>query len=383
MKDKYLLISEIFPPRIGGSGRWFRDLYSRLEPGQTIVVTHRKADEPEVEDVAGIKVYRLPLANDSWSIASISGLAFYLRAIRAVLRVIKNHQITGIHCGRTLPEGIIGMAVSLISRKPFLCYVHGEDIEMSWSSREFTFLTRKVIEHSACLICNSENSAELLRKWPSAKEDRIRILYPGVDAGYFKPDQADSRREFLPGKTVLLTVSRLQPRKGHDVMIMAMPEILVRHPDLHYVIAGTGECMQPLSDLVDDLNLQDSVRFLGECSDKEIRDWYVRSDLFVLPNRQIGNDVEGFGIVLLEAQACETAVIAGDSGGTRETLREGLTGYVVDCRQPETLAAVVSGLLDDPSRLSEMGRVARKHVLECFDWPRVIESARSIFSRAT
>lgn len=382
MTDKYLLLSEIFPPRVGGSGRWFRDLYSRLDAGQAVVVSDRADGEPEVDEVSGIRVYRLPLASDSWGVISLEGLGFYVRVIRAVWRVMKQHDVSSIHCARTLPEGIVGMALGRITGKPYLCYVHGEDIEMSWSSREFTFLTRKVIEHSACLICNSENSAELLRKWPSAREERISILYPGVDAGYFRPDERSAEDALLPGKVVVLTVSRLQPRKGHDVMLKAMPAILARHPDLHYVIAGSGQCEDDLSDLVDRLGLCDNVSFLGECSDQEVLDWYRRSDLFVLPNRQVGNDVEGFGIVLLEAQSCETAVIAGDSGGTRETLREAHSGYVVDCRQPENLAAAITALLDDPEQLAEMGRNGRRWILDRFDWPRVIESAKEIFARA-
>jgi len=380
LKSQYLLLSEIFPPQTGGSGRWFWDLYTRLEKGKVIVVTDCADDASGIDARSGLSVHRIPMSSRSWGIASLTGLRFYFSVIWYVLKLVRKHNIESIHCGRTLPEGIVALTVKFLTGTPYLCYVHGEDIEMCRSSREFIFLVNAVMRNASILICNSKNSASLLRKWKGAQNNTIRILHPGVDASTFFPTAEQGDHLIDSNKKVILTVSRLQPRKGHDVLIRAMPEILKRHPDVHYVIVGSGQQHDYLAGLIKDLDLEQHVSLLGECTDDEILQWYRRTDLFVLPNRQVGNDVEGFGIVLLEAQACATAVIAGDSGGTRETLEIDKTGYILDCRNPEPLISTISDLFDDPEKLTTMGENGREWVLSKFDWHRVIDSAQTIFS---
>lgn len=374
------MLSEIFPPQTGGSGRWFWDLYTRIEKNKVIVVTDCASDASDIDDKSGLIVNRIPMFSKKWGVVSFAGLFFYFSVIRHVLKLVKTHDIESIHCGRTLPEGIVALVVKFLTGTPYLCYVHGEDIEMCWSSREFVFLVNVVIKNASILICNSKNSANLLGKWQGIKKQKIRILHPGVDAHSFCPSENLINQELLVGRKVILTVSRLQPRKGHDVLIKAMPGILKRHPDVHYVIVGSGQQHDYLMGLIKELGLESNVSLLGECTDNEILQWYRRSELFVLPNRQVGNDVEGFGIVLLEAQACSTAVIAGDSGGTRETLKLDETGYVLDCKTPDQLIDVISGLFDSPEKLKAMGEKGRNWVLSKFDWPRVIDSAQAVFS---
>lgn len=381
MSQPYLLLSEIFPPKTGGSGRWFWDLYRRIDADKVVVVTDEIDGSSDFDEKSTFTIYRTKMNAPAWGVISFSGFLFYSRMIFYVIKLIKKLGVSSIHCGRTLPEGVIALAIKFIMGIPYHCYVHGEDIEMCRTSREFSFLVRQVIKHADTLICNSNNSAELLRTWWNVREEQIEVLYPGVDASVFTPSTSFLSQSLFPGKKIMLTVSRLQPRKGHDILIRAMPEILQRHPDLLYIIIGSGDQLESLKELVNNLKLSGSVKFLGECSDTQIIEWYQRSDLFVLPNRQIGNDVEGFGIVLLEAQACSTAVIAGDSGGTRETMEIGKSGYILDCTKTNDLVALISQLFDQPKELKAMGEYARQRVLEQFDWPRVIDSATTLFEK--
>jgi phosphatidylinositol alpha-1,6-mannosyltransferase len=384
LKGQCLLLSEIFPPKTGGSGRWFWDLYTRLDKSKVIVVTDTNDNASDVDNQSGLRVQRIPLSSKSWGILSFTGLFFYFSVIRHILQLVRNNDIESIHCGRTLHEGIAALIVKFLTGTPYLCYVHGEDIEMCWSSREYIFLINAVLRKASILICNSENSATLLRKWKGAENHKIRVLHPAVDASAFCPATGGQGDDLIDSnKKVILTVSRLQPRKGHDVLIRAIPEILKRHPDVHYVIVGSGQQRNYLMSMIKDLDLEQHVSLVGECTDDEMLQWYRRSDLFVLPNRQVGNDVEGFGIVLLEAQACATAVIAGDSGGTRETLEIDKTGYILDCRDTEALISTISDLFDNPGKLVVMGENARRLVLSKFDWPRVIDSAQMIFAEVT
>jgi phosphatidylinositol alpha-1,6-mannosyltransferase len=159
-----------------------------------------------------------------------------------------------------------------------------------------------------------------------------------------------------------------------------LPAIRHQIPDVLYAIAGGGEERTPLEELVHRENVADAVQFLGEPDDAALVEQYQQCDLFVLPNRKEGTDIEGFGMVLLEAQACGKAVLAGASGGTAETMKVGETGEIVDCSVPEPLAAAVTLLLRDAARRVGMGAAGRRWVLERFDWASLSQQAERLFT---
>jgi phosphatidylinositol alpha-1,6-mannosyltransferase len=150
-------------------------------------------------------------------------------------------------------------------------------------------------------------------------------------------------------------------------------------PDVLYAIAGEGEEHRALEALVAREGLAESVQFLGEVDDPTLVQCYQQCDLFLLPNRQIGSDIEGFGMVLLEAQACGRPVVAGASGGTAETMQVPRTGRLVSCEAPDELAALVASLLADPGMLERMGQAAREWVVERFDWAALSRQAQDLF----
>ncbi len=157
--------------------------------------------------------------------------------------------------------------------------------------------------------------------------DKCDVLHPGVDTSTFKPAPANNeiRQRFGWAKEslVLLTVGRLQKRKGQDFLIEAMPRLLEKVPQLQYVIVGRGDELENLRHLVEKHKLQESVFIHTNFDDTDLINAYQQCNVFILPNRTIQNDIEGFGMVLVEAQACGKPVIAGDSGGTSETLQAG------------------------------------------------------------
>src|SRR5262249_13628892 len=141
------------------------------------------------------------------------------------------------------------------------------------------------------------------------------------------------------GRQVILTVGRLQRRKGQDVMIEVVARLRERFPNVLYAIVGDGDERPRLNDLVAQFGVTSHVQFLGEVKDTEFLPCYEQCDVFALPNRAVGKDVEGFGMVLLEAQACGRPVLTGASGGTAETMRNGETGVVVACDRADEPAA--------------------------------------------
>lgn len=382
---KTLLLSEIFPPLKGGSGRWFWEVYTRLPKEKVVIAageTEVSASATEFDKTNPLNCYRLPLSSWSWGLKSLIGLKYYYRVFRAVLKLLKQEQIEVIHCGRCLPEGFIGFLVNKIKGVPYICYIHGEDVETAATSRELSWIVNKALSHADKLICNSQNTANiLLDKWQTNPQ-RTFVVNPGVDTNIFQPaptDDAVKAQLNWDQQPVILTVGRLQERKGHDVLIQALPAIMQQHPDVLYAIIGDGEKKESLQELVKSLGLQNNVMFMAELSDQQMIQCYQQCDVFVLPNRSVGRDIEGFGMVLVEAQACAKPVIAGDSGGTAETMLVDQTGFIVDCTSPALLAQKVSELLADPKRSQNMGQQGRTHVVKTLDWENLTKQASSLF----
>jgi len=174
-------------------------------------------------------------------------------------------------------------------------------------------------------------------------------------------------------------VGRLQKRKGQDMLIRALPAVRRAVPDVLYAVLGDGEERAALERLADQEGVRPSVQFLGEADDETLVRCYQQCDLFALPNRQVGVDIEGFGMVLLEAQACGRPALAGASGGTAETMRVPETGRIVPCDGPDQLAGVLAELLRQPALLHRMGAAGRAWVVERFDWAALTRRAEGLF----
>jgi phosphatidylinositol alpha-1,6-mannosyltransferase len=162
------------------------------------------------------------------------------------------------------------------------------------------------------------------------------------------------------------------------MLIRALPQIRDSLPDVLYAIVGDGDQRPELERLVVENGVSDTVQFLGELPDERLIECYQQCDLFVLPNREVDGDFEGFGMVLLEAQACGKPVIAGDSGGTAETMVPGVTGLIADCTSPEPLATAVTEILID-RKLEDMSQAARAWVVDRFDWSSLASEAADLF----
>jgi phosphatidylinositol alpha-1,6-mannosyltransferase len=378
-----LLVTANFPPKTGGSGRWFYELYRRLPRERFLVAAGEDPRQAEVDCEKNLRMIRLPLVMREWGVNSGVGSLGYVRAVRRLHQLTRHERVKMVHCGRTLPEGVMGLILKLLTGIPYACYVHGEEMETAASSREFTWLVRRVLAHADFTIANSRNTEGILRRNWGLSPARVRLLYPGVDTTRFVPAARDPSVRSRLGwgcRPVVLTVGRLQKRKGHDHLIQALSAIRPQVPDILYAIAGDGEERVALEALVRRGGLAQSVQFLDEPDDATLVTCYQQCDLFVLPNRQVGDDIEGFGMVLLEAQACGKAVVAGASGGTVETMRIGETGELVDCSTPDRLAGVVTCLLGDPVRRVRMGEAGRRWVVEHFDWASLSRQAEQLFS---
>jgi phosphatidylinositol alpha-1,6-mannosyltransferase len=379
-----LLVSQVFPPAHGGSGRWLWELYRRRPPAAVVVAAGEHPDQAAFDRTHDVRVARLPLALPAWGLAGRGQLRALGRLVRALRRLVRAEGVTAVHCGKCLPEGLLALTLKWWTGRPYVCYVHGEEMTLTETSRELRWLTRRVVRGAAGLIANSRNTAAILTRDWGLPADRVHLLHPGVDTARFGPaarDPAARARLGWGARPVVLTVGRLQKRKGHDTLIAALPAVLRAVPDVLYAVVGDGEERPALEEQVRRAGLGDHVLFLGERPDADLLTCYQQCDLFALPNRQVGQDIEGFGMVLLEAQACGKAVVAGASGGTAETMRVPDTGRIVPCETPGPLAAVLTELLTDPGRLARMGAAGRRWAVEHFDWAALSRRAVDLWER--
>lgn len=375
---RLLVIVEVFPPRPGGSGRWLWELYRRFPSGSVCVLAGEAPDSVAFDREQPFPIVRTGLRFKSWGLRSA---VEYARALREALRRSRTPPCDVTHCGKALPEGLIGWALRRLHGRPYCVYAHGEELTLAHGSRELAALTRLVFRGASLVIANSDHTRTLLVDRWSAVPDRVQVLHPGVDVERFRPAPRSAAVRSHLGwgdRPVVLTVGALQKRKGQDTMIRALPALAADFPRVLYAVAGDGWEREYLERLARDLEVRDHVQFRGVASEADLVTCYQQCDVFALPNRQVGWDFEGFGIALLEAQACGRPVIAGASGGTAEALDAPRTGVRIPCESPEPLVDAVRRLLCDPDSACRLGLAGREWVAANRSWEAASAHARAL-----
>jgi phosphatidylinositol alpha-1,6-mannosyltransferase len=289
------------------------------------------------------------------------------------------HRLQQIHCVKVFPEGLVAWALRWFYGLPYLLYAHGEEILIALSSRKLAWLLPRIYRGAAAIIANSHHTKTLLQNI-GLDTSRIHVIHPGVHIQSFcassEAAQHIRQKHYLGVAPMLLTVGRLQRRKGQDMVIQALLHIRQRIPQVKYIIVGTGEELATLTTLAQELGVQDSVVFAGSVSDQELGAYYAACDIFIMPNRQIGGDIEGFGMVYLEAGAAGKPVIGGINGGTDDAILDGVTGIRVDGNSSFEIANAVIDLLSMPDRAKAMGVCGRRRVESEFTWDAVVQRTR-------
>jgi phosphatidylinositol alpha-1,6-mannosyltransferase len=310
-------------------------------------------------------VYRRPAAfrRPRWRKAAAWGLA--------LTEIMARERPRAVQIG-IIDDGHLGVWLKRWLRLPFLVYAHGNDIlrvlQDVWP-RE-----RTQLQAADRIVANSRFTAGLVEQ-AGVDPRRIHVIHPGCDAERFRPRPADpALRERLlgprAGGRVVLTVANLVERKGHDMVIQALPEIIRRIPDTTYLVAGDGPYRDTLDHLARAAGVRNRVVFAGRVEADDLPAVYALSDVFVMPSRvrPAECDVEGFGLVFLEANACGKPVIGGRTGGIPEAIVDGETGFLVDPESRADIAERLLTILSDSDRGAEMGRRGRDRVRAHFSW---------------
>jgi phosphatidylinositol alpha-1,6-mannosyltransferase len=364
-----LVVSEVFPPAIGGSGALLENVYRRISDRPVRVLAHDAP--PGALPYAGpLDVQRVSMEGPDWGVIRPAAMRRHLRVARAI-RAALDQAPAVVHCARALPEGL-SAAMALVGRAgDYVCWLHGEELGYASTSRELSWLTRRVYRGASTVFANSHNSAGLLTRQWGVPEAKVRVVYPGVDAERFHPgvDGAALRmRIAAPDDVVFLSVGRLQRRKGHDLVLQALAQLRETVPRIRYVIVGDGPHQAQLQADVRALGVTDIVDFIGPACEADLPGWYAAADVFVMPNRSDGVDFEGFGIVFLEAAAAGLPVIGGRSGGVPEAVADEVTGRLVDGHDVAELTAAMRHFAESPVERRTVGDRGRARAVAQFSW---------------
>jgi phosphatidylinositol alpha-1,6-mannosyltransferase len=369
----HLLVTNDFPPKLGGIQSYLWELWRRLDPDSFTVLTTPHDGARAWDAAQAFRVERVPKR--------------MLMPTRAMGRHIDSLAAeTGaglVMLDPALPVGLVGPRLS----RPYGVVLHGAEVTVPGRLPVSRPLLGRLLRGAAEVVAAGG--------YPAAEAERaagrplpVTVVPPGVDTERFRPldpeARAKARARFgLPEDgRVVLSLSRLVPRKGMDVLVEAAARLASTRPDLVVAIGGNGRDRARLDRLVSRTGAP--VRMLGRVPDNDLPDLYGCADVFAMlcRTRWGGLEQEGFGIVFLEAAACGVPQVAGDSGGAAEAVADGETGVVVGRPSDAgAAAAALAGLLDDPTRSRAMGAAARSRAVAEFGYDRLAGRLGEVMSR--
>jgi phosphatidylinositol alpha-1,6-mannosyltransferase len=376
VSGRVLVVTNDFPPRAGGIQTFVYELVRRLPPAEVTVFTSTWKGAAEFDAEQPFEVIRI----DGSMMLPVPAVR------RQAVELVQSRGVRSVVFGAAVPLGLMAPALREAGATRLLGITHGH--EASWASVPGG---RSVVRRVASGLDVLTYLGDFTRGKVAAAvgpdlEDRLHQLTPGVDPSLFRPGAGRDRiRERLGvgSSPVVVCVSRLMPRKGQDTLIRCWPAVLAAVPDARLVIVGGGPSRERLTRLAVDLGVSGSVTLTGSVPFDDLPAHYAAGDVFAMPCRTRGGglDVEGLGIVYLEASSTGLPVIAGDSGGAPDAVLQGKTGFVVDGRDASALSDRVVRLLTDHELAQRMGERGRAWVEERWTWEAVGARLSALLNR--
>lgn len=364
---KILLVTNDFGPRAGGIETFVIGLLERIKGHEVTVFTSQQGDT-SVYDQQWLDKFGVRVVRDKSKILLPSW-----RVTRAAKKIVAVKNIDVVVFGAAAPLALMSPSLRKSGVKKIIALTHGHEV---WWAKIFPFKLAikrigKNVDHLTYLgeFTRQAISEALSRK--SAAE-MVKIA-PGIDTAHFipQPDAMQKRKELgLQDKKIIISVGRLVHRKGQDSLIQAMPAVLKKIPNAHLLLVGEGPYKKHLEKLVIRLSLKQNVTFAGRIMYDRLPSYLSAADLFAMPSRSrfFGLEVEGLGIVYLEASACGIPVVAGNSGGAPDAVLEGVTGLCVDGTNIEQITRAIVEICRDAERASHMGAAGRNWIVDQWRW---------------
>lgn len=364
-----LLITADFPPIVSGISTVFFNTWKFIDRDKTTILAPRVDGCLEFDSLCDMNIIRRRFFLGDGMLARILrviAVYFYARSI------LVKEKYDRLVCGQPM---IIGVICRLLKKQfgiDYHVWVYGGEIIKFQHSGFLMKVLTSVLDDSEYIFVNSSYTRQIYSDF-GIDENKIIMVTPAVDTDVFRPglkidDLVD--KHSLSGKKVLLTVSRLVPRKGHDVVLKALAVLVREIEDIVYVITGNGPDKERLTGLVKEYGLEKNVLFVGFVSDADLPRYYNLCNLYVMPNRQTSDfdTIEGFGLSFIEAGACAKPVIGGISGGSCDSVADNHTGFLVDPENIDDLTEKIRMLLTNVSKAAEMGRNGRVRAEKEFQW---------------
>lgn len=379
---KTLLVTNDFPPRSGGIQTFLEGFVGELDPSQLVVY----ASTPPDADRRGSDLAATYDANQPFVVVRYPGtMMLPVPAVKATMQeLIRDHAIANVWFGAAAPLGIMANAAREAGASKVISTTHGHEI--GWSmlpgSRQ---ILKKVFADADVVTYLTEATLQRLR--PFIGETEIMQLHGAINPEQFafnKVARRELRERYGIAKhaPVVVCISRLVERKGQDRLIDAWPLVTAAYPGTKLVIVGKGPYAEKLHEMAEASPANSDIIFTGEVPYSELPAHYSMGDVFAMPCRTRGGglDIEGLGIVYLEAYAAGLPVVAGDSGGAPEAVLDGETGVVVNGRSVTAIARAVEYLLEDPKRARAMGERGREWVDQEWRWSDVAKPLIELLS---
>jgi phosphatidyl-myo-inositol dimannoside synthase len=363
---RLLVVTNDFPPRQGGIQSFVHGVVSRLDPDHVVVHTSRSPGWEEWDDTQAYPIVRAPT----------SVMLPTPQVRRSALGCFRANGCTDVWFGAAAPLGLLAPALRAAGAQRIVATTHGH--EAGWAALPGArSLLRRIARHVDVMTYLGEWTRRRLAGAIGQHAGRLQRLVPAVDAAHFAPQPGESRvrRDYgLVGRPVVVCVSRLMPRKGQDMLVRAWPEVQRRVPGAALLLVGGGPARSRIERLARERGVAADVVLAGSVPHEELPQWYAAGDVFAMPCRERlgGLDIEGLGMVFLEAAACGLPVVAGASGGSPDAVLPGRTGEVLDGASPEEVAHAVAGLLTDRDRAAALGHRGRELVLAEWTWERTV-----------
>ncbi|SDN50187.1 phosphatidylinositol alpha-1,6-mannosyltransferase [Actinomyces ruminicola] len=367
-----LLVTNDFPPVVGGIQSYLDDYTRRLPAADLTVLASTPPEGPAAAEAfdreAAFDVVRMPTHM----------LLPTPDVRRRMQQLIRDRGIETVWFGAAAPLGLLGRAAKQAGATRVIATTHGHEVGWGMVPGARQALRRIFRDADVVTYISDYTLGELRRHLPAGQE--VLRLPSGIDVDRFRPD-ADARaalraRYRLGEAPTVVCVSRLVARKGQDSLIAAWPRVVEQVPDARLVVVGWGPYAKKLALLRRSSPVREAIILTGKVPYEELPGHVAMGDVFAMPCRTRGKglDVEGLGIVFLEASAAGLPVIAGTSGGAPETVVEGVTGNVVNGRDEDALVTALVRQLTDPELRARMGAAGRSLMVEKWTWPGLVAS---------
>jgi phosphatidylinositol alpha-1,6-mannosyltransferase len=378
--EKTLCITNDFGPRAGGIETFVIGLIERMPFGSVVVYTSAQGDTDEY-DRQWLKKFGVEVIRDPSKI-----LLPTPRVGKAVTRLLREREITRVFFGAAAPLGLLAHRLRKAGATRIVALTHGHEV---WWAKvwPFTWAIRRIGSGVDVLTYLGDFTKKAIsRSLNSSAQGAMTRIAPGIDTSHFAPigDAHLLKQELeLSDKRVIVSVGRLVHRKGQDTLVEAMPSIVAKHPDAHLLFVGVGPHLEHIHKRAIQLNVLSHISFVGRVHYGELPRFISIGEIFAMPSRSrlAGLEVEGLGIVYLEASACGLPVVGGISGGAPDALLEGETGFAVDGLNPAAVAEKIIYLLDNPEIASAMGARGRQWIVDEWEWRKWSASFNQLLSQ--